>query len=88
MDETVKRDYAEMIEEERSQKPIVWYGEVTDCNICDSLLDKVFYDGRLKSGSAWLIMCPICHAIWGRGIGLGIGQEYTKQGKDWVKTNG
>ena len=60
----------------------------TECDIDQTPITNRFVDGVTIMGP-WANMCPACHAKLGRGLGLGKGQEYTKQedGK-WLKTNG
>ena len=33
-------------------------------------------------------MCMQCMHDYGIGLGVGLGQEYQKQGNEWVKTEG
>jgi hypothetical protein len=59
------------------------------CDTCDGPIKKVFYDAK-TSGGPWANMCKTC---FNRGpgigkLGTGLGQEYTEQGKYWVKTGG
>ena len=60
------------------------------CDTCDSPIHDIFYDAKTKMGP-WACMCPICQTL-GPGLnqlGLGKGQEYTKnKSGHWIKTNG
>lgn len=60
------------------------------CDTCENNIEEKFYDAMIVTGS-WGCLCPTCfHLGPGLGIlGIGHGQEYTKQ-KDgrWMKTGG
>lgn len=59
------------------------------CDTCDGPINEVFYDAKTNQGH-WACMCKTCFTL-GPGIkklGTGLGQEYTEQGKYWVKTGG
>lgn len=68
-----------------------WMGTPpTKCDTCEAPIVDKFYDEKTKMGP-WGCLCPNCHTF-GPGLGklgLGWGQEYTKQpdGK-WLKTGG
>lgn len=68
-----------------------WAGDPPrKCDTCSTPIDKIFYDAKTQMGP-WGFMCPSCQKL-GPGfdkLGLGWGQEYTKQpdGK-WMKTGG
>lgn len=53
--------------------------------MCEAKITKVFIDGKTKSG-AWGFMCEKCHKRYGYGLGIGKGQRYVRDGKEWVKT--
>lgn len=56
-----------------------WLGSwPASCDICTLPLDKVeyFVDGRVTGGTAWALMCPVCHYFNGVGLGTGRGQKY------------
>lgn len=72
-------------------RPIKWNGAVlANCQTCATAIDKVFYDAKTKMGP-WAIMCPSCFTLgpgYGK-LGLGFGQQYTKQADGtWLKTGG
>ena len=74
-------------------KPRYWMGDaptVCDLNSSHAIKDK-FIDGATQMG-AWANMCPTCHRDFGRGLGMGKGQQYEKrevEGKTrWQKTGG
>ena len=50
----------------------------TDCDICGTPITNQFVDGATTTGP-WGFMCPTCFPLYGRGLGLGKGQKYTKQ---------
>ena len=58
-----------------------------ECDICRNKITNKFVDGATRSGP-WGCMCIACHKSQGRGLGLGVGQMYQLQGKDWVKIGG
>ncbi|MCC7570676.1 hypothetical protein KO465_04970 [Candidatus Micrarchaeota archaeon] len=68
-------------------KKVVWAGKVDRCDLCTTKIGSHFIDGRLRSGQ-WAILCPNCFTVEGVGLGLGKGQLYEKQGKDFVKIEG
>jgi hypothetical protein len=68
----------------------VWLGTHPEaCELCDGdFHDNTFVDGKTDLG-VWGIMCHGCHVTHGEGLGLGKGQQYTKQDDgSWVKTGG
>lgn len=66
----------------------MWTGsKITTCNLCDSKLESVFIDGRLRTGQ-WAIMCRPCHKTLGVGVGTGKGQLYSKINGNWIKKEG
>ena len=70
--------------------PVYYAGEPDKCDLCfrSFALMTVMYDGQTTMGK-WADMCQTCFSRFGRGIGQGIGQRYSKQedGK-WLKTAG
>lgn len=52
----------------KSEKPQV-------CDMCRRRLFGAFYDARTILGP-WAILCVICHAEIGVGLGTGKGQKY------------
>lgn len=78
-----------------TQQPARWLSPVPGfCEICEMPIHKVFYDAGTKSQDGhrgpWACMCKNCFTF-GPGVGklgLGLGQEYTEQGKYWIKTGG
>ncbi len=53
-----------------------WPTRIPDyCQICyNPIIDK-FVHGKTKHGYL-ASMCPICHSVYGQGIGEGRGEEY------------
>ena len=53
-----------------------WIGPAPEtCDICGLPIEKVFIDGATRFG-VWGSMCPSCHVLDGRGLGVGRGQKY------------
>lgn len=53
-----------------------WMGsKPVKCDLCGGELEDVFYDARTTSGP-WGILCSMCFAVHGVGIGTGMGQIY------------
>lgn len=68
--------------------PVTWAGTPPEkCDICETPIKAAFVDGATTSGP-WAYMCPTCHRIYGRGLGMGRGQKYEKRGERFVKTAG
>lgn len=71
-------------------EPVRWLSPVPGfCETCDTPLKKVFYDAKTNMGP-WACMCPTCFTLgpgYGK-LGTGLGQEYTFDGKHWIKTGG
>lgn len=62
-------------------KPVV-------CDICKGDLVDEFVDGATRRGP-WGMMCLKCHAMFGFGLGEGVGQKYTLgDAGRWWKTGG
>lgn len=51
-----------------------WLGN-TKCDICGKECEEVLYDAAIRLGP-WAIMCEDCFNKFGKGLGIGIGQEY------------
>ena len=57
---------------------VFWSGS-DKCDICKADLHNVlsFYDSKMKSRSAWALMCDDCYKEHGIGkLGTGLGQRY------------
>lgn len=70
----------------REVQPLAWCGSpLRICDLCQGLINDTFIDG-LTVGGIWGILCPECHARFGRGLGIGLGHLYRRsQSGDWVK---
>jgi hypothetical protein len=69
--------------------PRYWSGKAPPwCELCERpFMTDVFIDGKTIYGS-WGYMCESCHTTHGIGLGIGRGQEYTKQSDGrWMKTS-
>ena len=67
-----------------------WLSDVGACDLCKRELAPLgtMIDGATTFGP-WGLMCPECHARYGRGIGTGAGQRYEVQADGrWLKTGG
>jgi hypothetical protein len=87
-------DVLEMKHQKRTnkEKPIgKWIGSDTKCDLCLRPFTRsdgeLLYDARTSQGP-WGVLCTDCFATNGIGLGTGFGQEYTRQGKEWIKTAG
>jgi len=70
------------------KQPKMWLSRPPDkCEIEGEVITDVFIDGATIMGP-WACMCPSCHNRFGKGLGLGLGQRYEKQGDQWVKVEG
>jgi len=58
-----------------------------ECDLCRSKIKDKFVDGATRQGP-WGCLCQICHKTQGVGLGMGKGQMYQLQGKNWVKIGG
>lgn len=65
-----------------------WIGAAPKfCEICTNPIVDEFVDGATTRG--WGRICLKCHKIFGRGLGVGKGQRYTKQANGrFIKTGG
>ncbi len=62
-----------------------WLGSSpTQCDVCRGGIHSRFIDGKVDRGG-WAILCPLCHAKFGNGLGVGRGQAYEKVGEEWIK---
>ena len=70
-----------------STNPKRWYGEVPKTDSFGYPIRTRFIDGSTSGG--WAIMTPANHKRYGRGLGLGRGQEYALHADgNWYKVNG
>ena len=61
------------------KQEIFWLSEIPNrCDLCKCAITHKFYDAHLKIGCAANV-CPSCFLFEGIGLGIGRGQEYTKQ---------
>lgn len=55
------------------------------CDICRQPITVAFIDGRTARGP-WAAMCPVCHLVFGDGLGVGRGQLYARRPDNrWVR---
>lgn len=69
-----------------ARKPLrTWTGVIDRCDICESNINRVFYDGQTQGGP-WAIMCNQCMYAHGKIGGIYQKYELTKIGdtKFWV----
>ena len=66
----------------------IWLGsDPSKCDICHKKGLRQFYDAKTKMGP-WGILCKKCFKTHGVGLGMGLGQYYVKEGKNFVKKDG
>ncbi len=65
-----------------------WFGKTPKkCDLCGRPITNNFVDGRTRQGP-FAIMCLLCHATAGVGLGLGKGQLFKKDQEGFVKIEG
>lgn len=73
---------------EPTKKPIYALPSTEHCNLCSEPFIDKFYDAKASFGS-WAFMCPLCFREHEAHLGIGRGQEYTKQDDgQWLQTAG
>lgn len=69
-----------------------WLGTLDEnCQVCEQPYVEKMYDAalRLRNRQTWANCCAGCFESFGKGLGTGRGQEYTKQEDGrWLKTGG
>ena len=73
----------------QQKQPRYWSGDVpAQCQLSQRSITDTFIDGATSYGP-WAIMHPQAHDMYGRGLGMGKGQQYEKQPDGrWMKTAG
>ncbi len=72
----------------KKPKPKTWCGTPpSNCDICGAEITDIFIDGATRMGP-WGCLCEECHKSHGKGLGIGRGQKFQKQGNEWVKIEG
>ena len=63
-----------------------WLSPADECDLCGLPLEDYdhFVDGKTTMGP-WALMCPLCHASYGKGIGTGLGQKYDSKTKEKIE---
>ena len=56
-----------------------------ECQLCCIKIRTEFVDGKVAHNKKWAVMCVACHKVYGVGFGVGKGQLYKKEGKEFVK---
>lgn len=57
------------------------------CDMCGDRIESEFVDGRIHG--RWGCFCITCVHLFGVRLGLGFGQQFTKQTDGtWIKTGG
>lgn len=65
-----------------------WLSPVGELDDFGNPIHDQFVDGQTRIGG-WAIMSPDCHRALGVGLGLGLGQLYTRQSDGtWLRTEG
>jgi len=63
-------------------------GTPEHCDVCGLPIVDTFIDGATRFGP-WGCVCPTCHGLDGRGLGIGRGQKYVKTvGGRWRQVEG
>lgn len=71
-----------------SDKKQLWLSHHPEkCDVCRTPITTTFYDAKTSMGP-WGCLCPSCFADIGIGLGTGCGQQYSKQGDEFVKIRG
>ena len=66
--------------DEKEVEPTQWTGTLPKkCDICGASLKDGWVDGATKKGP-WANMCKKCFKKFGKGLGLGKGQQYNGKG--------
>ena len=68
-------------------KNVTFINAPDKCDTCGGKFEDKMYDAATIYGP-WACMCTHCFNTLGKGLGTGLGQEYTKQGDQWVKVAG
>ena len=50
-----------------------------NCDLCDAPIQDTFYDANVGRHGRWGNLCPKCFSATGSMLGVGLGQEYTKE---------
>jgi hypothetical protein len=60
------------------------------CQLCSTPQNEKFYDAQVPKFGQWGNLCESCFVAQGCALGVGRGQEYTRQwpSGSWVKTAG
>lgn len=58
-----------------------------NCDTCGIEIETIFYDGKTHYGP-WANMCPICHDLYGVGLGTGRGQRWELRDGKFKNTGG
>jgi hypothetical protein len=68
---------------------VYWTGKPPiKCDITNLPINNCFIDGKVLGGR-WAIMTPRTHAVYGFGLGTGLGQKYVRQPDGrWLKIEG
>jgi hypothetical protein len=50
------------------------------CDLCQAPLQLTYVDGATRRTGQWANMDPLCHRLYGVGLGIGRGQRYERAG--------
>ena len=68
-------------------REVLWCGTIDKCDVCKDDIEDTFIDGATTEGP-WAIMCPVCHYVYGIGLGIGRGQRYEKKQGGFLQMEG
>lgn len=69
----------------------IWESDEPDyCGLCQKCLveDVYMVDGSTNRDHKWAIMCARCFSLHGSGIGIGHGQLYRRDQREWLLVGG
>jgi hypothetical protein len=68
-------------------KVIAYVDDNAECQVCNGSLFAydTFYDGSTRPAGQWAWMCRACWQGYGRGVGLGVGQEYDSKTREKIR---
>jgi len=56
-----------------------------NCELCNSVCEDILFDALIPAFNCWGVLCTKCFKSSGARLGLGKGQKYVKDAKEFVK---